>query len=176
MVAQRRNNIILVKRDTPKKVTLPNGRTIFAKYRRVNRHYLPGNVKIQRMYKGRPVAPIGQGAPKRRQRRRRVPGQLVGGPGAPRRLLPRPLQIRALNAPKRQTGKGLGDAVKAVAENPYVQEVDRKLINQGISSLPKLYKRATGRIKSKNLRKLAQSDAANYIVEKSVEKGFEGLL
>ena len=52
-MVNRRNIIILVKRNTPKKVTLPNGRTFYANYRRVNRNYLPGNVKIQRMYKGR---------------------------------------------------------------------------------------------------------------------------
>ena len=60
-MVNRRNNIILVKRDTPKKVTLPNGRTFYANYRRVNRNYLPGNVKIQRIFKGRPTVPIGQG-------------------------------------------------------------------------------------------------------------------
>ena len=58
-MVNRRNNIILLKRDTPKKVTLPDGRTFYANYRRVNRNYLPVNVKIQRMYQGSPNAPIG---------------------------------------------------------------------------------------------------------------------
>ena len=50
-----RNNIVLVKRDTPLRVTLPNGRTFLAKYKRVKRNQLPANVTIARTYKGRPV-------------------------------------------------------------------------------------------------------------------------
>ena len=51
----RRNNIVLVKRDAPHKVTLPNGRTFYAKYRRITKEYLLGSTKIARTYKGRPV-------------------------------------------------------------------------------------------------------------------------
>ena len=54
-MVRRRNNIVLVKRDSPHKVTLPNGRTFYAKYRRVTKEYLPGSTKIARTYKGRPV-------------------------------------------------------------------------------------------------------------------------
>ena len=50
-----RNNIVLVKRDTPLRVTLPNGRTFLAKYRRVNRNYLPGGNTIARTYRGQLV-------------------------------------------------------------------------------------------------------------------------
>ena len=50
-----RNNIVLVKRDTPLRETLPNGRTFLAKYRRVNRNYLPGGTAIARTYRGQPV-------------------------------------------------------------------------------------------------------------------------
>ena len=46
-----RDNIILIKRENPKKVTLPNGRTFYAKYKRVGRAALPGNVRIQRKRK-----------------------------------------------------------------------------------------------------------------------------
>ena len=89
---------------------------------------------------------------------------------------PRPLQIRALNGPKGQTGRGLGNVVKAVASNPYAQEVEKRLLSQGINYPPKVYKRATGKIKNKNLKALVESDAANYIVNKTVEKGFERLV
>ena len=89
---------------------------------------------------------------------------------------PRPFQIRALNGPKRQTGGGLGDVVKAVASNPYAQEVGKRFLSQRINYLPKLYKRATCKIKNKNLKALAESNATNYIVQKTVEKGFERLV
>ena len=45
-----RNNIVLVKRDTPVRVTLPNGRTFLTKYRRVSRNYLPEGTTIARTY------------------------------------------------------------------------------------------------------------------------------
>ena len=37
--------------DTPKKVTLPNGRTFYAKYQRAPRSQLPPKVIMKRKYK-----------------------------------------------------------------------------------------------------------------------------
>ena len=48
--------------DTPKKVTLPNGRTFYAKYQRVHRSQLPPNVIMKKWYKTRAT-------PKGRRRR-----------------------------------------------------------------------------------------------------------
>ena len=53
-MVKRRNNIVLVRRDTPKKVTF-NGRSFNAHFRRVNKNYLPGSTKIAKAYKGKPV-------------------------------------------------------------------------------------------------------------------------
>ena len=64
-----RNNIVMVKRQNPKRVVLPNGRTFYAKYKRVDRDALPPNVTIRRKYKQR-AAPRG--------RRRRRKGQQGG--------------------------------------------------------------------------------------------------
>ena len=66
----RRNNIVMIKRETPKRVTLPNGRTFYAKYKRVTRDALPANIQIRRRYRQR-AAPRG--------RRRRRPAQQGGG-------------------------------------------------------------------------------------------------
>ena len=46
-----RDNIVLIKRKNPKRVQLPNGRVFYAKYQRVSRDALPGNVRIRRKYK-----------------------------------------------------------------------------------------------------------------------------
>ena len=54
-MVRRRNNTVLVKRDAPHKVTLPNGRTFYAKFRRVTKEYLPGSTKVGRTYKDLPV-------------------------------------------------------------------------------------------------------------------------
>ena len=65
---ERRNRIIMVKRENPKRVTLPNGRTFYAKYKRTTRAELPENVHLQRAYKQR-------AALKGRRRRRAAVGQ-----------------------------------------------------------------------------------------------------
>ena len=61
-----RNRIIMIKRRTPKRVTLPDGRTFLARYKRATRNELPRNVNLIRPYKQR-AAPKGK-----RRRRRRV--------------------------------------------------------------------------------------------------------
>ena len=60
-----RNNIVMIKRENPKRVELPNGRIFYAKYKRVDRDALPPNIQIMRRYKQR-------AAPKGKRRRRRV--------------------------------------------------------------------------------------------------------
>ena len=64
-MTQRRNRIVMIKRANPKKVTLPNGRKFYARYKRVTRDALPANVHLVHPYKQR-------AAPKGRRRRRAV--------------------------------------------------------------------------------------------------------
>ena len=66
-----RNNIVMIKRQNPKRVDLPNGRTFYAKYKRVDRDALPPNIQIRRRYKQR-------AAPRGRRRRRRAANQQGG--------------------------------------------------------------------------------------------------
>ena len=49
----------MMKRETPKRVTLPNGRTFVARYERVTRNHLPANIRLRRPYKKR-AAPCGR--------------------------------------------------------------------------------------------------------------------
>ena len=57
-----------------------------------------------------------------------------------------------------------------------MQEIGKKILTKGIELMPRLYKKATNRIKNNNLRELAQSDVANYIVERGIERGVERLI
>ena len=50
----------MVRRQNPKRVTLPNGRTFLARYRRATRTELPANVRLERPYRQR-AAPRGRG-------------------------------------------------------------------------------------------------------------------
>ena len=61
----------MMKLATPKRVTLPNGRTFVAHYKRIPRDYLPPNIIMRRTYTQR-AAPRG-----RRHRRRGQQGQEI---------------------------------------------------------------------------------------------------
>ena len=51
--------MIMVKQDVPKRVTLPNGRTFLARYKRTTRAHFPANIHLPRPYKQR-AAPKGK--------------------------------------------------------------------------------------------------------------------
>ena len=55
----QRDGIVMVKRQTPKKVTLPNGRTFYARYRQATCTDLLLNVHLEQPYKWR-AAPKGR--------------------------------------------------------------------------------------------------------------------
>ena len=50
---RRKNNYVMRRLDTPKKVTLPNGRTFKTKYQRVPRSQVRPNVIMKRRYRAR---------------------------------------------------------------------------------------------------------------------------
>ena len=64
----RKNNYVMRRLDTPKKVTLPNSRAFYAKYQRVPRSQLPPNIIVKRSYRIR-------ASPKGRRRRPTRKGQ-----------------------------------------------------------------------------------------------------
>ena len=53
MAKRRRNNIVMVEKEKPKKVVLPNSRTFFAKRKRVRVDNVSANATIDRRYKRR---------------------------------------------------------------------------------------------------------------------------
>ena len=58
----------MVKQQNPKRVTLPNGRAFYARYKRATRADLPANVRLERPYRQR-------AAPRGRRRRVRQSGR-----------------------------------------------------------------------------------------------------
>ena len=65
---RRKRNYAMEKLNVPKRVTLPNGRTFVARYKRISRDDLPLNIMIRRTYRQR-------AAPRGRRRRPRQRGQ-----------------------------------------------------------------------------------------------------
>ena len=47
---RRKKNFAMVKLNWPKRVTLPNGRTFVARYKRISRDQLPPNIVMRRTY------------------------------------------------------------------------------------------------------------------------------
>ena len=65
---RRKKNYAMVKLNVPKRVTLPNGRTFVARYKRIPRNELADNIVMRRNYAQR-AAPRGR---RRRQRGRGI--------------------------------------------------------------------------------------------------------
>ena len=61
---RRKNNYVMRRLNTPKRVTLPNSQTFIARYKRVPRSEMSANVTIRQRYTQRAV-------PRGRRRRRR---------------------------------------------------------------------------------------------------------
>ena len=177
---RRRNNIVLAKRDAPHKVTLPNGRTFYAKYRRVIKVYLPGSTKIARTYQGTPVKVKKQKnkPPTYAAAARRLPAWLLQAD--PNQPIARPSGsgtaiLNIINRKRKQKGKGISDVAKSVASSPYLQEVGKKLISKGIKWIPSLFRRGTKKIKNKRLRQTAQSEIVADLVNRGTTRLHGGL-
>ena len=138
-----RDRIIMIKRATPKRVTLPNGRTFLARYRRATRNDLPPNVTFPRVYKER-AAPKGK-------RRRRVISYRDRQRAALRR--------RAIE----QRGRGIGSAIKKVyklGKRAFNSRLGRRITRAAISEVPDLLEKLGGKVKNQRIKKLLTSDLA----------------
>ena len=179
-MVRRRNNIVLVKRNSPHKVTLPNGRTFYAKYRRVTKEYLPGSTKIARTYKGRPVKikKAKNKPPTYAAAVRRLPAWLVRA--NPNQPIARPSGsgsaiLNIVNRKRKQKGRGISDVARTVANNPYVQEISKKILSKGINSIPSLFRRGSKKIKNKRLKQIAQSEIVADLIDKGTTKLHAGI-
>ena len=129
---ERRNRIIMVKRQNPKRVTLPNGRTFYAKYKRTTRAELPANVHLQRPYRQR-------AALKGRRRGRRA---AVGQRG------------RGFKSAFKNVFKKGFNIAKKVAKNKSVRNIAKAIISEAPAALEGL----TKKVKNKKLRSILDND------------------
>ena len=90
-----KKSYVMKKLDTPKRVTLGDGRTFVARFRRVKRSELPNNILMKRTYRNN----FAKGARKKRTSGRR--------------------------GRKRQSGKGIFSILKKVAKNPILRDIAR---------------------------------------------------
>ena len=152
-----RDRIIMIKRAIPKRVTLPNGRTFLARYRRATSDDLPPNISLPRIYKER-AAPKGK-------RRRRV-------------ISYRERQRAALRRRAReQRGRGLGSVFKKaykLGKRALNSRLGRRITRAAVSEIPDLLENLGGRVKNKKLKKILTSDlaktGADYATGLALEK------
>ena len=146
----------MIKRATPKRVTLPNGRSFLARYRRATRDDFPPNISLPRIYKER-AAPKG----KRRRRRRVIPY--------------RERQRAALRRRARaQRGRGLGSIFKKAYKLGKRARLGRRIARAAISEIPDVLENLGGRVKNQKLKKILTSDlaktGADYATGLALEK------
>ena len=130
-----RNNILLRRLAQSRRVTLPNGRTLLARYERVNK-----NVRIKRTYR-RKIRP-------RRQRKPRKKQQEGSGYINSQNI------IRGIDLGKRAANTGI-DLGKRAANT----EVGRMIVDDVVSLIPKGYKA----LKNKLFRRKKQQHLLNLI-------------
>ena len=152
-----RNRIIMIKRERPKRVTLPDGRTFLARYRRATRDDLPPNIEFPRVYKQR-AAPKG----KRRKRNRLV--------------VYRERQRRALHQ-RGQRGRGIGSFLKKgfkLGKRALNSRLGRRVARAVISEVPDVLESLGGKVKNQRLKKILTSDlaktGADYATGLALEK------
>ena len=151
-----RDRIIMIKRRTLKRVTLPNGRTFLARYRRATRDDLPPNVSFPRVYKER-------AAPKSK-RRRRISYRDRQRAALRRRVL-------------EQRGRGIASVFKKaykVGKRAINSRLGRRITRAAVSEIPDLLENLGGKVKNKRIKKLLTSDlaktGADYATGLALEK------
>ena len=152
-----RNRIIMIKRERPKRVTLPDGRTFLARYRRATRDDLPPNIHLPRVYKQR-AAPKG----KRRKNNRLI---------AYRQRQRGALRRRA------QRGRGIGSILKKgfkLGKRALNSRLGKRLARAVISEVPDVLEKLSGKVKNKRLKSILTSDlaktGADYATGLALEK------
>ena len=153
-----RDRIIMIKRARAKRVTLPNGRTFVARYRRATRDDLFSNVNLPRIYKER-AAPKGK---RRRRRRREVIPYRERQKAVLRRL---------------QRGRGLGSIFKKaykLGKRAINSRLGRQIARAAVSEIPDVLENLGGRVKNQKLKKILTSDlaktGADYATSLALEK------
>ena len=110
---RRKENYAMKKLDVPKRVTLPNGRTFFARYKRIKREELPHEIIMRRTYRQR-------AAPRGRRRRRRQQGR--GIIESAQKALKNPM-VRAIAKKALEYAPGLYQNILKRVKNKRVQKI-----------------------------------------------------
>ena len=127
---RRKNNYVIRKHTNPKRVTLPNDRTFYARYERVKRSDLPAHIRMNRTYRNR----VAQG---RRQRGQRGRGLISTFKKIAKHPITKQLiKAGAENLPglyAKATSKIKNPKFKKTLESEFAKKVVQKLHEKGVS-------------------------------------------
>ena len=133
----------MIKRERPKRVILPDGRTFLARYRRATRDDLPPNINLPRVYKQR-------AAPKGKRRKNN-------------RLIPYRQRQRAALGRRAQRGRGIGSILKKgfkLGKKVLNSRLGKRLARAVIREVPDVLEKLSGKVKNKRLKSILTSDLA----------------
>ena len=162
-----KQTIILKKRNTPKVVNLPNGRSFTSNWERISRKQLLINIKVQSQRKIGPrksnrMIYLNLAAPGFRKRKRKRKQAILN------RLTPVYDKVN-------QSGKVLGSTLFKAGINlgskAIGSEFGKKIINKGIDNIPNILKFGVSKIKNKNVKKILSSEIADMIVDETQNRG-----
>ena len=147
----------MIKRARPKRITLPNGRTFLARYRRATRDDLFSNVNLPRIYKER-------AAPKGKRRRAVIPYREKQRAALRRRA-------------QAQRGRGFKSVFKKaykLGKRALNSRIGKRIAKAAISEIPDVLENLGGRVKNQKLKKILTSDlvktGADYATGLALEK------
>ena len=133
----------MIKRERPKRVTLPDGRTFLARCRRATREDLPPNIHLPRVYKQR-------AAPKGKRRKNN-------------RLIPYRQRQRGALRRRAQRSRGIGSILKKgfkLGKRALNSRLGKRLARAVISEVPDVLEKLSGKVKNKRLKSILTSDLA----------------
>ena len=133
----------MIKRERPKRVILPDGRTFLARYRSATRDDLPPNINLPRVYKQR-------AAPKGKRRKNN-------------RLISYRQRQRAALRQRAQRGRGIGSILKKgfkLGKKALNSRLGKRLARAVISEVPDVLEKLSGKVKNKRLKSILTSDLA----------------
>ena len=132
-----KQTIILRKRNAPKVINLPNGRSFTSKWERISRKQLPINIKVQ---KQRTIGPrknnsmiyLNLAAPGFRKIKKEGKEQI----------------LNRLNQSGKEIGRNIIKAGSDLGSKAIGSEFGKKIINKGINSIPNIFKLGVSKIKN----------------------------
>ena len=158
-----KRHVILRKRRAPLQVILPNGRSFTSRWERISRKQLPINIKVA---KGRAIGP------RRERKRKQIPKITLKRNRQMGWEISRDRRNAAANnavdfqVGSRNIGKNLLKTVVNLGSKTPNSTIGKKLIDNGINSIPNIFRFSRKKVKNKKLKKGLKSDIADLIVEK----------